>query len=240
MHILITRPQDNAISLANQLQGLGHQVTVDPLLRILPTPKHLLDLPPLSAFGAIVTTSQQAIRCLADLTPYRDLPLWCVGTESARNAKNLGFQTIHTAEGSATTLIAQLLKTLVPPLQKPILHASGDTVRVDVAQALQAKGIAAQRVVVYETQEATSFSHEAQQALTTGTLDAALFYSPRTAHVFRNLCRAAHLEQRCTSLTAFCLSDAVKAEICDLPWKKVRTAKKTSTDDLLIALMMAD
>ncbi|MCE3231331.1 MAG: putative uroporphyrinogen-III synthase [Alphaproteobacteria bacterium] len=240
MHILITRPQNSAVSLANQLQTLGHRVTVDPLLHILPTPKHLLELPLLSTFDAVVTTSQQAIRCLAALTPHRGFPLWCVGTESAKTAKKLGFQTIHTAEGSATTLIEQLLKTCVPPLQKPILHVSGDTVRVNVAQALQAKGIAAQRVVVYKTQEAKSFSQEAEQALKTGILDAALFYSPRTARIFRNLCQTTQLEQRCASLTAFCLSDAIKAEICDLPWKKVITAKKTSTDDLLIALMMAD
>jgi hypothetical protein len=41
-------------------------------------------------------------------------------------------------------------------------------------------------------------------------------------------------------MTALCLSHSIKEAILDLPWKNIRIAKKTTTDDLLIALMMAD
>lgn len=240
MHILITRPQEGATSLANQLQGLGHQVMIDSLIQLIPIPEHLLKLPPLSSFEAIVATSQQAIRCLANLTPHRDFPLWCVGTESAKIAKKLGFQTIHTAKGSAENLVEKLLETLPSFLQKPILHVSGDVIRVDMVEALQTQGLIAQRVVVYKTQEAKTFSYETHHALKAGILEAVLFYSPRTARIFQNLCQAAQLEPSCASLTALCLSDSIKAEILGLPWKKVWVAKKTSTDDLLMTLMMAD
>ena len=240
MRILITRPQENATSLANQLHRLGHHVMIEPLIQILPLSELLLKLPPLSSFEAVVTTSQQAVRCLANLTPHRDFSLWCVGTESSRTAKELGFNTIQTAEGSAENLLIKLLKTLILPLEKPILHVCGDVIRVNVAEVLRSRGIVAQQVIVYKTQEAEAFSEEAHHALKTGILDAALFYSPRTARIFRNLCKALKLEQHCASLTAFCLSDAIKMEIFDLPWKKIQIAKKTSTDDLLMTLMMAD
>jgi uroporphyrinogen-III synthase len=240
MHILITRPRENVTYLVDQLEGLGHQVMVDPLINFVSIPKQSLSLPSVSSFEAIVTTSQQAIRRLAHLTPQRDFPLWCVGEESAKIAEELGFKNIHKAEGTAENLMAQLLERIPLFLQKPILHASGDVIRVNITEALQSKGIAAQRLIVYKTREATHFSRETQGALKAKNLNAVLFYSPRTAHIFKKICQISGFEEYCSSLTALCLSEAIKAEIIDLPWKKIQIAKKTSTDALLMILMMAE
>jgi uroporphyrinogen-III synthase len=237
MRLLITRPIENATALAEQLKKLGHQVIVDPLITITPL---TVDLPPLSSFEAVVTTSQQAIRCLSTLTPLRDFPLWCVGSESAKVAKDLGFQTIHMAEGSAEDLMTKLTKTIELSPTKTVLHASGDVIRVDVVEALSKKGISAERVILYKTTEANAFSQETFHALNLNTLDAVLFYSPRTGSIFQNLCRLFKLEHHCKTVMAMCLSDSIKMAIQDLPWGKIRIAKKTTTDDLLMSLMMAE
>jgi uroporphyrinogen-III synthase len=237
MRVLITRPQESAAALVDELKNLGHQVMIDPLIEIIPlTP----DLPPLSSFEAVVTTSQQAIRCLSSLTPLRDFPLWCVGSGSGKVAQDLGFQTIHMAEGSAQDLMIRLMENIDPSCKKTVLHASGDVIRVDMVEALSKRGISAKRVVLYKTAEASAFTQETFQAIKLHTLDAALFYSPRTGHVFQNLCRLSKLEDHCKTLTAICLSNSIKTAIHDLPWKKIRVAKKTTTDDLLIALMVAE
>jgi uroporphyrinogen-III synthase len=240
MHILVTRPLESAYPLTSRLQDLGHQVIIDPLIHITPIdPDEVLKSFP-TTFEAIVTTSQQAIRCLSKLTPQRDFPLWCVGGESAKVAKELGFQNIHAGEGSSEDLLDKLVPSLSPPLDKPLIHVSGDVIRVDMVEALRVKGIPAQRVIVYRTEEATTLSVETQNALKTSTIDVILFYSPRTGQVFQNLCRTAKLEHFCATMTALCLSHSIKEAILDLPWKNIRIAKKTTTDDLLIALMMAD
>jgi uroporphyrinogen-III synthase len=240
MHILITRPQENAKILSLKLQQLGHVITIDSLIHVIPLAATSLNLPPFSSCEAIVTTSQQSIRCLSRLTSERHFPLWCVGPDSAEVAKNLGFQVIHTADGSAEDLITKLMKSLSGTSHKPILHLSGDFIRFDVVQTLQDQGLNAKRLIVYKTQEAEALLPETQQALKARTMDAVLFYSPRTAKTFKNLCRLANLEAYCASLLAICLSDAVKAEIQDIAWKNIRVAKKTTTDDLLMALIMAD
>lgn len=236
MHILITRPQEVALPLAHHLQQQGHQVILDPLLQIRPLP---LELPSLFSFEAIVTTSQQAIYCLANLTPQRDFPLWCVGIESAKVAKALGFQTIHIADGSADDLVNRLADTVSASMQ-PFLHLSGDIIRTDIVQALQCKGIAAQRLVIYQTQEATTFSPETQEAFQKKILNAVLLYSPRTARVFYRLSRAANIQEQFETIIAVCLSNSIKKEILALPWKNILVAKKTTTNDLLMALIMAD
>jgi uroporphyrinogen-III synthase len=237
MRVLITRPRENTAFLASQLKDLGHQVTIDPLIEVIPlTP----DLPPLSSVQAVVTTSQQAIRRLSTLTLLRDFPLWCVGSESAKVARDSGFQTIHEAGGSAEDLIIKLTEAIDPSSKKTILHASGEVIRVDVVEALTKKGISAKRIVLYKTIEASAFSPETFHALQSNALDAALFYSPRTGRIFQNLCRLSKLEDHCKTLLAICLSDSIKSAIQDLPWKKIQIAKKTTTDDLLMTLMMAE
>lgn len=240
MRIIVTRPLESAYPLTTRLQDLGHQVIIDPLIHITPIdPDEVLKFFP-ATFGTIVTTSQQAIRCLSNLTPQRDFPLWCVGDESAKIAKELGFQNVHAGQGSSEDLLDKLVTSISLPLDKPLIHVSGDVIRVDMVEALRAKGVPSQRVIVYRTQEATALSVETQNALKTSTLDAILFYSPRTGQIFQNLCQCAKLEPFCTTLNALCLSDSIKATILNLPWKNIRIAKKTTTDDLLIALMMAD
>lgn len=240
MHILITRPEESAKLVTKQLQDLGHQVTNEPLIHIIPVDRDqaLKCFPP--TFNVVVTTSQQAIRCLANLIKERDFNLWCVGSESTKVAKDAGFTNIHTAEGSANDLINKLLRTYTFSLESPIIHVSGDIIRVDIVKSLLEKGIPARQVVVYNTQESTSISKITQHNLQAGTLDAVLFYSPRTAKIFKKLCTASKLDHFCENLTAVCLSGAIKYEIQCLPWKNIRIAKKTTTDHLLNAMMMAD
>ena len=239
MRILITRPQESAGTLASQLTHLGHNVTIDSLIDIQPVDPSTLDLSSLSSCKTIITTSQQAIRCLANLTTKRTFTLWCVGEESAKVAKNLGFQNVHEGGGSADLLLAEFLKAS-PCVKNPILHVSGDVIRTDIVHELLKMGIEASRMVVYTTQEAKTFLPHTLQSLKTKALDAIVFYSPRTAKIFKKLCRDTNLDVECACVNAICLSNAIKAEIEDLPWKKMRIAKKPSTDDLLLALMMAD
>jgi len=160
MNILVTRPKESAHPLIIRLQELGHQVTIDPLIHITPLdPKDLLKSFPVS-FEAIITTSQQAIRCLSNLTSRRDFTLWCVGSESAKVATELGFQNIQTGQGSSEDLLDKLLTNIAPSLDKPLIHVSGDVIRVDMVKALHDKGYPAQNVIVYKTREATALSVE--------------------------------------------------------------------------------
>ena len=132
MRILITRPENVALTLARKLGRLGHQVLIDPLVKVVPTNPAL---PPLDAFQGIVTTSQQAICCLASLTDRRNFPLWCVGKESERIATQQGFQNVQVAGGTAAHLLCALEKA-IPVGALPLLYASGTVVRVNLVSCL--------------------------------------------------------------------------------------------------------
>jgi uroporphyrinogen-III synthase len=240
MHILNTRPKESSDSLTKQLEHLGHQVMSEPLIQILPLNRTEVHHSLTPFFDNVITTSQQAIRCLANLIEARDFNLWCVGLESAKVAKEAGFTHVHTADGSGEDLLKKFLQTIRKPIENPIIHLSGDVIRVDIVQALINNGLPARRVIVYKTEEAESLSPDVQNALKKGKIDTVLFYSPRTAHIFEKLCKAAKIDHCCTNLSAVCLSEAIKNELLDLPWKNINIAKKATTDDLLNAMIMAD
>lgn len=240
MRILMTRPHENAAPMTKALKDMGHDILVDPLIQYIPVPHTKTKGVIPSAFNSIVTTSQQAIRCLAEITFERDFPLWCVGSESASVASRLGFKNIHVAEGSAKSLFQQLQRSNTTTDDKPILYISGDMIRVDLVKALKRKGMPAKKVIVYKTQEATDLLADTKAALKQGQLDVILFYSARTAKVFGHLCQNANLFSYCKTVIAVCLSQSIYKEIQTIPWKSVRIAKTTTTNDLLLALMMAD
>ena len=236
MRILITRPLNRALVLADRLRESGHQPLIDPLLKMIPLP---VTLPPLASFQAILTTSPYAIGCLSRLTAERHFPLWCAGRASAEAAMGSGFSNVHAGEGSAYGLVTGLLKSM-PALPLPFLHLRGDIIRLDITEVLGKYGVTAHSLIVYETQEAQAFLPPTLYALDARQLDAILFYSPRTASLFTKLCRAANIGQQCKSLIAACLSREIAQEISGISWRDIRIAKKNTTDDLLMALMMAN
>ena len=71
-------------------------------------------------------------------------------------------------------------------------------------------------------------------ALRQGKLDAALFYSPRSAVVFRDCARKEQLPVE--SLIVACISRAAAAALAPLTFRAVRLAARPNQDSLLEAL----
>ena len=71
-------------------------------------------------------------------------------------------------------------------------------------------------------------------ALRHGQIDAALFYSPRSAAVFRDCARKEQLPVE--SLIAVCISQAAGAALAPLVFRAVRLAARPNQDSLLEAL----
>ena len=90
MHVLITRPEPDAAALRAQLEALGHQVTVEPLLKIehLPIASDVL-----AGIAGLIVTSRNGLRALAAsaaINAARELPLIAVGPGTAQLARELG------------------------------------------------------------------------------------------------------------------------------------------------------
>lgn len=229
MRLLLTRPRDDAELLAAELRRAGHDVLIEPMLEI----RHLPNAAPdLGGVQAVLLTSANGARAFAAATSRRDLPVCAVGDATARAATAAGFTQVASADGDVAAL-ATLAREQLDPAAGRLLHVAGSTVAGDLSALLGAAGFAVDRAVLYEARQATALSPACRHALRDRGLDAALFFSPRSAAAFVRLADAADLAEACRHLVAFCLSQAVADAAGVVPWRGVNVAVRPTQADLI-------
>lgn len=235
MHVLITRPREDAAALAIALQQSDIQSTTEPLLDIVYLDGPLSDL---SDIQGLLITSANGVRAFSRLSSRRDLVIWAVGDASARMARELGFADVQSASGDVDALAA-LVGAEASPSAGALLHVAGTRLAGDLAGLLENAGFSYRRCVLYEAETAAALSDRAQALLGGGRLDGVLLYSPRTAMIFGRLAENAGLLGALQTMTAFCLSPAVADKIGGLGWKQVVIAPSPDETSLITKVLEA-
>ena len=202
--VLLTRPRDDAAADAVTLEEKGYRTAIEPLLVIEPAAATL----DLAAAQAVLATSANGVRALAATESARDVPLFTVGDATARAARDAGFTSIESAAGDSRDL-ARLIADTLDPKAGPLLHVSGEDVAGDLAETLSERGFAVLRRVLYRARARAALTPDAARAIEDGTIDAVLFFSPRSARTFVSLTAAARLLAARADMAAICLSRAV-------------------------------
>ncbi len=229
MRVLITRPRDDAETLAKTLADRGVESLIEPLLRIDNLAAEDLAL---DGVQAILLTSANGARALAAATAARSVPVLAVGAATAAAARDAGFADVGAAGGDVAAL-AVLAARRCGPRAGPLLHVSGSVVAGDLAGRLEARGFTVRRAVLYEAHPVSALSDAAVAALTDGVIDAVLLFSPRTARAFVALAQEANLTAALASTGALCLSEAVAEEARAVVWREVRVADRPDQAALL-------
>lgn len=107
MRALITRPREDAEALVAELNAAGIETFVEPLLNITTIAAAVAKL---DKVQAILLTSRNGARALAEATEQRDAPIYAVGDATADAARELGFANVESASGDSAAL-AQLIVT---------------------------------------------------------------------------------------------------------------------------------
>ena len=187
--VLLTRPQAAAEQTAARIKA----ATLWPVMLAPMATIEMLAPPPPLAASAVVLTSANAAPALA---PYRHLPVFAVGDQTASAARAAGCTLVQSAAGDAPTL-AKLVQQQLP--EGRVVYLSGQNVRHDLAALLPNYEVI--RQVVYRSIPATSLPSEAAAALQSGQVRAVLFYAKSAMETLSGL-----TEQR---PPAFCLSAAL-------------------------------
>jgi len=232
MHVLVTRPRADARTLVDELHAHGHTAVLAPMLTI----RQRVHTPPdLTGVQAVLFTSANGVRAYATISDRRDLPAFAVGEATAEAARARGFSHVETAGGDAASLAASVRERL-RPADGGLYHAAGTVTRGALAETLTAAGFAVRREALYEAVPADALPADAREALTNGTLEGVLFFSPRTADTFVSVVRNAKLAAACRDVHAVCLSPAVAERARALDWASVRVAVRPDRGGLLAAL----
>lgn len=233
MRAVVTRPVEDAERIAAPLRDRGVEVFVEPLLAVVTAAAAEVSIDGVQAF---LLTSANGARALAaalkDAPHGLQLPALCVGDQTMRVARELGFSSVLAADGDVESLAALVRRTL-RPANGDLLHAAGSVVAGDLRELLEGDGFQVRRKVLYETRAAKGFSSAFQTLMHDGAVDCVLLYSPRTARTFADLATRDDLRDACRDLTAYCLSQAVADALGDLPFHRVRVAPEPNQEALL-------
>jgi uroporphyrinogen-III synthase len=232
LHALVTRPRAEAAELAEALARRGIAAIIEPLLDIRYRSE---PVPDLAGVQAVLCTSANGVRALAQLSGERTLPVFAVGEASAARARAEGFTEVAGAGGNVEDLV-QLATGRLRPAAGRLLHVAGSVVAGDLAGALQERGFAVERAVLYEACPAQALSAATTRALAAGRVDFALFFSPRTAAVFARLAVRTGLRETMPFLTAVSISAAADAGLGPLRFRDRRIAARPDQAHLLAVL----
>ena len=209
MHVLLTRPEDDAARTAQALTARGHTVLVAPLMR-LETVDGAFSRP----FAAVLLTSANAARALTDSAraELARLPAYTVGARTAQAAREVGFAQVESADGALADLVR--LVCARRPVGR-LLYLAGD---------LAAHGVMVETAVVYRTVPVEALPDDAVRALAGGRIDAVLHYSRRSALALLRLAGEARLLNAALNLAHYCVSEDVAAVLRESGARRVFAA----------------
>ncbi len=228
MRVLITRPEREATALAQALVARGHSPVIAPLFRLQVLHPPADFAASLADCQAVLLTSANGARALAEASEQRSKPVFAVGDTTAATAEGLGFGTVASASGDAAAL-SELVRERLDPANGPLLHVCG----AEVAGDLRPEGFETRRVVLYEARESEALPDAARAALEARALDAATFFSPRASEAFVRLVTEAKLDDACRSVTAIAISPAAASPLAGLPFARTVAAERPTRQAVL-------
>ena len=232
MRVLITRPEREATALATALIERGHVPVIAPLFRleILRPPSEFFAA--LAACQAVLLTSANGARALAEASEQRGRPILAVGDTTASTAEGLGFAAVTSAAGDGAALAAEVRRRL-DPKKGSLVHVSGVDVALDLSETLAPHGFEVHRFVLYDAREESALPESARAALAARALDAATFFSSRAAATFAKLAGDAGLAGALRDVTAIAISPAALEPLAALPFKATVAATRPTRQAVL-------
>jgi uroporphyrinogen-III synthase len=223
MRLLITRPEPEASAFAAALTARGHRVLIAPLQSVQ---FHVGARVDLDGIAAILATSANGVRALANRCARRDILLFAVGPQTARAAHKLGFAKVESADGDKSALTGMLQHRF--SAGTALLHATGSN-----GTALVVPGCDVRRAELYDVIAAEHLPSSAADAMKAGALDGAFFFSPGGAKVFAACVEKDGLHDDCRHFAAYCISAAAAKSLAPLRFAQIFIAGKPNRAALL-------
>jgi uroporphyrinogen-III synthase len=233
VRLLVTRPEPDAIETAARLAAMGHEVLLQPMLRVV------FNEPPvgLPVPVALIATSRNGVRALADwpsAAGWRGMPLFVTGEGSARTARDLGFTDIRSGGADAAALAGRVLDDLGRGAG-PIVYAAARDRTGALAGGLLVAGHDVRTVEAYRAEPVTTLDSGVEAALRAGRIDGILFFSERTATAFVAAAAAGGLVATLAGVVCYALSERVAGPLRGVS-SRVRVADRPDFDGIAALL----
>tara|TARA_B100000900_G_scaffold341947_1_gene305167 strand:+ start:229 stop:927 length:699 start_codon:yes stop_codon:yes gene_type:complete len=217
MHILLTRPLEDCSDMIIKFQSLGHKVSHLPLLNIKKINCEDINY---SEYGGIIFTSANAVKFLNSNKLDKNLPCFCVGNSTEKQARRIGFQNTISAEGKVSNLKEIILQNYNLK-EKQLLYVSGEIITVDLDQQLLKEGYLIKRIVNYRVDHNKKFDENFVEALNLNKPDIVYIYSQNSASSFLNFIKIYQTENLWMNTNLMCISEKTSSILNEIKWKKI-------------------
>ncbi len=239
MHVLVTRPEPDALKLKGQLEERGHAASVEPLHAASYDDGEDFDL---DGITGLVVTSRHALIALEQvpdlLDQARRLTVFAVGAATARTARQMGFRTVVKGPGTAADLIPAIASA-VDPSEEMLLYLSGERSAIDIAAELGALGFHITTAKVYRMEARESLTGRTRELIGDGDIEGVLLMSGEAATVWVQLIQKHHLATAVRRLRHFCLSDGIARRLGPLTSIPIEVAQGPTVEELLALIDVA-
>ena len=216
MRVLVLRPENEGRRVVALLAERGHEAILAPIIDIRPLP---FELPIWDRFDAVLMTSSNALHAvrLNAMPRLLELPLYCVGLQSAETARVSGFKTIAGHAPSATSLAKRIQADLKHGAR--ILYLAGRPRKPELEAELVGAGFSLSAVELYEALPVRVLPEAAHTALKRG-VDVILHFSRASAVAALDAFERAGLIDAAANARQLCLSgDVASALVTRLDWR---------------------
>ena len=177
MHVVITRPKEDSIYLAENLIKLGHTVTYLPVIKIEKLETKKINL---FNYKAIIFTSSNAIKFVNIEKFNSEIKCFCVGKQTELTAKKIGFLNICSSEGTVDSLI-ELIKRTLDNKPGKLLYLSSEFISKDLDQDLISAGYSVDRISNYTSLPVEEIDKKTLNFLEKNPPDVIFVYSSKSA-----------------------------------------------------------
>ena len=217
MHILLTRPLEDCTNLLIKFKNLGHMVSNLPVIKIK---KINYEETNFNNYSAIVFTSSNAVKNLSLDKINKTTKCFCVGSITEKVARNLGFQSVISADGNVRVLKELILQNHDKKDGK-ILYISGEIVSSNLDKELSNEGYEISRIINYTVEHINEFQNNIIEDLKKNIPDIVYVYSENSAKSFLNIIKKYQLIDSWMNTNLMCIGEKTSAVLNDIKWKKI-------------------
>ena len=223
--LLITRPLQDSLAFSKQINQLNKSIKTicSPLFEI----ENFVVNHDLSNIGGLIITSSNALRSLKKSCIVFSGPVFCVGKSTALLAQSEGYHSI--SSNGNTSELRNLIKTIVVKSSEKLIYFRGEETIGKLGEHLRNENYSVEEVICYR-KVPVSLSKKTIDAITSGVICGATFFSIQTVNLFFN-----YVKYIPDDFVAFCISKEVCKTILSLypdSHFSVRTANSPTMNDM--------
>ncbi|MEM7214621.1 MAG: uroporphyrinogen-III synthase [Pseudomonadota bacterium] len=234
MRVLVTRTELAADRTADALRSAGYDPVVLPLTELKDTGAKMPD----QTYDGYLFTSGNALEVLSRrgwICPDTGSVAYCVGDQTAAEAKKRGFVDIRSAGGNAQDLV-ELIKKDRDSETRSLLYPTAVDRSLDFNKALSEFGVCVEVTEIYENRPVFPSTETVFGALQETGAGSVFFYSRKSAtHACEILSETSGVHGL-GDLSAICISAKTAEPVLMYPWQAVYVAEEPTEQSMVSKL----